>query len=172
MKPPVDAPRSRQSLPRRVDAQDVERVRELLAPAGDEARRPLDLERDVVGDLLPRLVVARHETRQDESLGLRAALREPALHEHDVEALLHGLRVEGGVSEARHRVTLPVGERLAPSWHGVVTHLGVGSQLGSAAGGGLGCPEGSAERTWPIWTSAASRPRAVRRRIARVLRSP
>ena len=42
MKPPVDAPRSRQSLPARVDAERVERVRELLAAARDESRRPLD----------------------------------------------------------------------------------------------------------------------------------
>ncbi len=95
MKPPGRRAEVETVASGRVDAQDVERVRELLAPAGDEARRPLDLQRDVVGDLLTRLVVARHETRQDESLGLRATLCEPALHEHDVEALPHGLRVEG-----------------------------------------------------------------------------
>ena len=91
MKPPVEAPRSTQSLPARVDAERVEGVRELLAAARDESRRPLDLERDVLADLLPRLVEAGHEAREHERLRLRPALGEPSLHEHDVEALLrHG----------------------------------------------------------------------------------
>ena len=52
----ADVERSRA---RRVDAERLERVRELLAAARDEPRRPLDHELDVVGDLRARLVVAR-----------------------------------------------------------------------------------------------------------------
>ena len=44
---------------RRVDAERVERVRELLAAARDEPRRALDLELAPLVDLLPGLVVAR-----------------------------------------------------------------------------------------------------------------
>ena len=45
MNPPVEAPTSRQSLPAGSTRGQLERVGELLAAAGDEARRPLDLER-------------------------------------------------------------------------------------------------------------------------------
>jgi aminoglycoside 6'-N-acetyltransferase len=67
----------------------LEGVRELLAATRDEARRPLHVEVDVLGDLVPGLVVAGDETGEDECLRLRAALGEPALDEHDVEALPH-----------------------------------------------------------------------------------
>jgi aminoglycoside 6'-N-acetyltransferase len=67
----------------------LEGVRELLAATRDEARRPLHVKVDVLGDLVPGLVVAGDETGQDERLRLCAALGEPALHEHDVEALPH-----------------------------------------------------------------------------------
>ena len=70
----------------RVDAECVQGVRELLAAARDESRRPLDLERDVLADLLPRLLEAGHEAGKHERLRLRPALGEPSLHEHDVEA--------------------------------------------------------------------------------------
>jgi aminoglycoside 6'-N-acetyltransferase len=67
----------------------LERVRELLASARNEPRRPLNVEVDVLGDLVPGLVVARDETREDERLRLRAALGKPAFDEHHVEALPH-----------------------------------------------------------------------------------
>ncbi len=46
----------------------------------------------VLLDLVARLVVAADEAGEHERLGLRPRLREPALHEEDVESLLHGSR--------------------------------------------------------------------------------
>src|SRR5581483_11473079 len=74
--------------PAHVDAEGVERVRELVPGAGDVRRRRLDLERGTLVDLLPRLRVSGHATGHDERLGLRARLREPALDEQDVKPLL------------------------------------------------------------------------------------
>ncbi len=71
------------------DVDELERVGELLASAGDEPGRPLDLELRVLVDLMPRLVVAPDEPRDHERLRLGPALGEPALHEQDVQALLH-----------------------------------------------------------------------------------
>ena len=76
-------------LPRGIDPERVERVRELLAAARDEPRRPLDVELGVVRDLRARLLEAGHEPGEDERLRLGAALGEPALHEQDVESLAH-----------------------------------------------------------------------------------
>ena len=76
-----------------LDVELRQRVRELLAAAGDEPRPLLDGELGVLRHLVPRLVVARYEPREHERLGLRAALRQAALDEQDVEALLH--RVKG-----------------------------------------------------------------------------
>ena len=91
MKPPVEAPRSRQSLPLGSTPSASRACASFSPAARDESRRPLDLERDVVADLLPRLVEPGHEACEHERLRLRPALGEPALHEHDVEALLgHG----------------------------------------------------------------------------------
>ena len=92
MKPPVEAPTSRQSSPAGSIAERVERVRELLAPARDEPRPALDHELDGLVDLLARLRVARHEPGEDQRLRLRAALGEPALDEQHVESLLHAKR--------------------------------------------------------------------------------
>ena len=72
-----------------LDLDLVEGVRDLLATARDVERRRLDRQLRVLVDLLPGLVVAGHESREDERLGLRAALREPALHEQDVEPFPH-----------------------------------------------------------------------------------
>ena len=72
-----------------VEAEGVERVRELLAAAGDERRRPLDLELGVLVDLLAGLRVPRDEPGQDEGLRLGTRLGEAALDEQHVEALLH-----------------------------------------------------------------------------------
>ena len=71
-----------------VDVERGKRIRELLSPARDEARRLLHGQLDVVGDLLARLRVSENAPGEDERLGLRARLREPALDEDDVEALL------------------------------------------------------------------------------------
>ena len=87
---------------RRVDAELVEGVRELLAAAGDEAWRALDLERRVLGELLAGLAVAGHETGQHERLRLGTALGEPALHQQHVEPLLHGRRLARRTRPTRH----------------------------------------------------------------------
>ena len=71
-----------------VERERLQRVLQLLASARDEARRALHLELGVLSDLLARLVMSRDETREHERLRLRARLREPALHEKHVEALL------------------------------------------------------------------------------------
>ena len=73
--------------PGRVDAELVERVRELVAAARDEPRRPLDDELRRFVHLLAGLLVAVDEARHHERLRLRAALGEPALDEEDVEPL-------------------------------------------------------------------------------------
>ena len=52
---------------------------ELLATPRDEARRALDLERRVLGELLARLGMSRDEPGEDERLRLRTALGEAAL---------------------------------------------------------------------------------------------
>ena len=76
-------------LPDHVDLERLERVRELLAPTGDEARPALDLERGGLVDLLPRLRVSLHAPGEDERLRLRAAFGEPTLDQQDVQPLLH-----------------------------------------------------------------------------------
>ena len=83
--------------PVELDVELLERVRELLAAAGDEARPLLDRELGVVGHLMARLVVAGHEPGQHECLCLSAALCEPALDQEDVEALLHRVQRSGAV---------------------------------------------------------------------------
>ncbi len=75
-------------LARRIDAERVERVRELLAAARDELRRAPHLELDVFRDLLAGLGEPCDETGEHERLRLGAALGETALHEHDIQTLL------------------------------------------------------------------------------------
>ena len=72
-----------------VEAERVERIRELVSGARDVRRRRLDLERRVVGELLAGLRVPGHEPGHDERLRLGARLGEPALDEQHVEPLLH-----------------------------------------------------------------------------------
>ena len=72
-----------------LDLELLEGVRELLAAPRDEARRSVDCELGVVGHLVAGLVVAGHEACEHERLCLRAALRQAALDEQDVESLLH-----------------------------------------------------------------------------------
>ena len=76
-----------------IDAERVERVLQLLASARDEARRLLHLQVDVVPQLLAGFRVTPDTAGEDERLGLRARLREPALDEQDVEPLLHAARL-------------------------------------------------------------------------------
>ena len=79
-----------------LDLEPLERVGELLAAAGDEARRPVDRKLGILRHLVTRLVEARHEPGEHERLSLRPALRQPTFDEQDVEALLHGGRVVAG----------------------------------------------------------------------------
>ena len=79
----------------RVDPEGVEAVGELLPAPRDEARRALDLERRVLGELLARLGVARDEPGEDERLRLGTALGEAALDEEHVEPLLHRAEASG-----------------------------------------------------------------------------
>ena len=88
----------------RVDAECVERVRELLAASRNEWRRPLDRELGVLVDLLAGLCVAGDEAGQHERLRLRARLREAALDEEDIEALLHrGSSTSSNATAARRQ---------------------------------------------------------------------
>ena len=76
---------------------------ELLTAAGDVARRPLDDELGVLVHLLARLLMPGNAPGEHERLRLRARLREPALHEQDVEPLLHtpSVVLAVGASSAR-----------------------------------------------------------------------
>ena len=76
-----------------VDGEGGEGRRQLLAAAGDETRSLRDLQLGVVGDLLAGLRVPLYAAGQDERLGLRAALGQPALDEQHVQTLL---RTHGG----------------------------------------------------------------------------
>src|SRR6185369_2366254 len=75
--------------PCRIDAEGVERVLELLASPGNEPGPALDGELRSLVDLLARLRMPGDEPGEDQRLRLRARLREPALDEKDVQALLH-----------------------------------------------------------------------------------
>ena len=74
--------------PGRVDAEGVERVRELLAAARDEARAALDLELGRLVHLLAGLRVPGDEACEHERLRLGTALREAPFDEQDVQPLL------------------------------------------------------------------------------------
>ena len=76
----------------RVDAERVETVRELVAAARNVRRPARDGEVCILVDLLAGLVVAGNLPGHHERLRLRARFRKPALHEDDVEALLHAVR--------------------------------------------------------------------------------
>ena len=75
--------------PGRVDVELVEGVRELVAAARDEPRRPFDDELRRFVDLLAGLRVAVDEAGHHERLRLSAALGEAALDEKNVQALAH-----------------------------------------------------------------------------------
>jgi hypothetical protein len=72
-----------------IDAEDLERVVELLAAAGHEPRLLAELQRDGLVHLLPRLVESGHPPGHHERLRLGARLGEAALDEENVEALFH-----------------------------------------------------------------------------------
>ena len=99
MKPPVDAPTSRQRKPSGDRSEGLERVLELLTAAGDVARGPLDDEVGVLVNLLSRLLMPGNSPGEHKRLRLRAGLGEPALHQQDVEPLLHTPSVVLGVAK-------------------------------------------------------------------------
>ena len=95
MKPPVDAPTSRQILPARVHAERVERRRELV-PAAAHIRLPLDeLDLQLEIDEVPGLPVhaggipgpGPDLAAEDQRLGAGPRRRQPAIHEELVQAL-------------------------------------------------------------------------------------
>ena len=93
----VGEPARRRSEVEAVSAVDLdldlrERVRELLTAARHVSRRGLDPQLRILVDLMTRLLVPGHEPRQHERLRLRSALGEAALHEQDVQPLLHGAK--------------------------------------------------------------------------------
>ena len=94
MKPPVDAPTSRQSRPVTSIAKASSAFASLCPARETYGGGALDLEVRSLVDLLARFRVARHASGHDERLRLRARLREPALDEQDVKPLLgqHPLR--------------------------------------------------------------------------------
>ena len=78
--------------PARVDAECVERIRELVARPRDVWRRLGDVERLILLHLLARLVMTADEPGHHDRLRLGAALREAALDQNDVQTLLHAVR--------------------------------------------------------------------------------
>lgn len=79
----------------RIEREQLECVRELLAAPRDESWWPLDLEHDGLVELRTRLVVAGDEPGDDECLRLAAGLCEATLYEEEIEPLLlHRRRVE------------------------------------------------------------------------------
>ena len=93
MKPPVDAPRSRQRRPRHVERERVERARELHAAARDvRVVRRAHLDRGVLVDERAGLVDARsadeHLAGEDDGLRARPRRREAARDEELVDAHL------------------------------------------------------------------------------------
>ena len=93
MKPPVDAPTSRQTRPARSIAERVERGRELVAPAADVRLRRRDLDRrrgidEVAGLAVEAGAVALPHpdlAGEHERLGAAARLDQPAIDEQLVE---------------------------------------------------------------------------------------
>src|SRR4029079_17241368 len=75
--------------PRRIDSERVERVIELLTPAGDDPCPALDAQLGGLVDLFAGLRVAGNEAGEYQRLRLCSRRGEPALDEEDVQALLH-----------------------------------------------------------------------------------
>ncbi len=93
-----------------LDSERSERVRELLAPSRYERRRALHAELDALLELLPGLIVARHEPGKDQRLRLTPALGEALLHEKDVESLACGFQ-----RSLPWELVAPGGEQM-PTW--------------------------------------------------------
>ena len=120
MKPPVDAPTSRQSRPAGSTPSRSSPCASFSPPRETYGGAALDAQLGVLVDLLARLVVAGHEAGHDERLRLRARLREPALDEEHVDPLLHRAGVTRGADGepvddvAQHaRVGVDLAERRA-----------------------------------------------------------
>ena len=105
MKPPVEAPTSRQSRPAGSTPSASSAVLELLAAAGHEARRLLDLELRGFVQLAAGLVDAADAAGEDQRLRLGAAVRKPALDEQQVGPLLHAAK--GSAAACYATVTKP-----------------------------------------------------------------
>ena len=95
MKPPVEAPTSRQRRPAGIDAGRGQRVGELDTAARDEPRALVDRDHDVLGDHLARLgralaaaAAQAHLAGHDRRRRARARGEQPALGEQGVEAEL------------------------------------------------------------------------------------
>ena len=94
MKPPVEAPTSSATWPRRVDPERVERGRELVPASADVRLWRGDRDRRVGGDEVARLAVAARGVAlphpdlagQHERLGARARVGQPALDQQLVES--------------------------------------------------------------------------------------
>ena len=94
MKPPVEAPTSRQSRPLGSTPVASSALASFSPPRETYRAALRDRELDVLVQLLAGLRVPRHEPGEDERLRLGAALRQPTLDEQDVQALLgHGYAV-------------------------------------------------------------------------------
>src|ERR671925_57194 len=94
---------------RRVDAEGIEPVRELLPAARNEPRRLEHLDRRRLVDLLPGLVEAGHAPGHDQRLRLRPRLGETPLDQEDVQPLPHGRRaVSSSTSSARIEVSASI----------------------------------------------------------------
>ena len=89
MKPPVEAPTSRQSLPRGSRGSSSSACASFSPPRETNRGGRSTSSDDRLVELRARLVVARDEPGDDERLRLAAGLREATLHEEDIEPLLH-----------------------------------------------------------------------------------
>ena len=104
VKPPVEAPTSRQSAPW-IDVQCVQCMRELFSTAGDEPRRPRPRARRIrPPERRPCRTHARGRRARAPAPG--CALGKPALDEQDVEPLLHRAGRLAGWRIVEERVTV------------------------------------------------------------------
>src|SRR5581483_7762356 len=141
---------------RRVDAEQVEPVRELLAAARDVLRTAVDRELDVLVDLLARLVVPGHAARHHERLRLRARLGEAALDEDDVEPLLHASAAATRSASARNGAGMP-SSRAYDGSSGIVASNGISfsNERSSATRGKTSIVSPQCGHTRPLMFSTA-----------------
>ncbi len=98
MKPPVEAPRSRQSLPAGSTPSASSACASFSPPRETNRGGRSTWSSASSATCCPGLSIAGHEPGDDERLRLGAALREPALHEQDVEPLAHCLDCRGSAA--------------------------------------------------------------------------